>query len=79
MRQSILSRVVLCLLIPTLPLTVRAGSFQLSEQSVSGLGTAFGALVGSLVVGLVVSVSTLWIPPELKNVRTAWISSRARA
>jgi long-chain fatty acid transport protein len=40
-RQSILSRVVLCLLIPTLPLTVRAGSFQLSEQSVSGLGTAF--------------------------------------
>ncbi|MEY2507856.1 MAG: long-chain fatty acid transport protein [Verrucomicrobiota bacterium] len=41
MRQSILSRVVLCLLIATLPLTVRAGSFQLSEQSVSGLGTAF--------------------------------------
>jgi len=40
-RQSILSRVVLCLLIPTLPLTVRAGSFQLSEQSVSSLGTAF--------------------------------------
>ena len=41
MRQSILSRVVLCLLILTLPLTVRAGSFQLSEQSVSSLGTAF--------------------------------------
>jgi long-chain fatty acid transport protein len=40
-RQSIISRVVLCLLIPTLPLSVRAGSFQLSEQSVSGLGTAF--------------------------------------
>lgn len=33
-----------------------------------GLGTAFGALVGSLVVGLFVTVSTLWIPPELKNV-----------
>ncbi|MBG0829600.1 branched-chain amino acid ABC transporter permease [Planomonospora sp. ID67723] len=33
-----------------------------------GLGTAFGALVGSLVVGLFVQVSTLWIPPELKSV-----------
>lgn len=33
-----------------------------------GLGTAFGALIGSLVVGLFVTVSTLWIPPELKNV-----------
>lgn len=33
-----------------------------------GLGTAFGALVGSLVVGLFVTFSTLWIPPELKNV-----------
>ncbi|MFN2622193.1 MAG: OmpP1/FadL family transporter [Chthoniobacterales bacterium] len=41
MRQSILSRVVLCLLIATIPLSVRAGSFQLSEQSVSNLGTAF--------------------------------------
>ena len=41
MRQSILSRVVLCLLISTLPLSVRAGSFQLSEQSASSLGTAF--------------------------------------
>lgn len=33
-----------------------------------GLGTAFGALTGSLVVGLFVTVSTLWIPSELKNV-----------
>ena len=33
-----------------------------------GIGTAFGALVGSLVVGLFVTVSTLWIPSELKNV-----------
>jgi long-chain fatty acid transport protein len=40
-RQSIISRVVLGLLIPILPLSVRAGSFQLSETSVSGLGTAF--------------------------------------
>jgi neutral amino acid transport system permease protein len=36
--------------------------------TLGGLGTAFGALVGSLVVGVVVSVSTLWIPVELKNV-----------
>ncbi|MDT0201304.1 ABC transporter permease subunit [Nocardioides sp. AE5] len=33
-----------------------------------GLGTAFGALVGSLVVGLFVTLSTLWIPPELKYI-----------
>lgn len=33
-----------------------------------GLGTAFGALLGSLVVGLLIQLSTLWIPPELKNV-----------
>ena len=28
----------------------------------------FGALVGSLVVGIFVQLSTLWINPELKNV-----------
>jgi neutral amino acid transport system permease protein len=33
-----------------------------------GLGTAYGALVGSLIVGLFVQLSTLFIPPELKNV-----------
>ncbi len=32
-----------------------------------GLGTAWGALVGSLVVGMFVQVSTLVIPAELKN------------
>jgi branched-chain amino acid transport system permease protein len=36
--------------------------------TLGGLGTAFGALVGSLVVGLFVQLSTLWINPELKNV-----------
>ena len=36
--------------------------------TLGGLGTAFGALVGSLVVGIFVQVSTLWIPTELKNV-----------
>ncbi len=33
-----------------------------------GLGTAYGALVGSLIVGLFIQVSTLWIPSEMKNV-----------
>ena len=36
--------------------------------TLGGLGTAFGALVGSLVVGLFIELSTLWLPPELKNV-----------
>ena len=33
-----------------------------------GLGTAFGALVGSLIIGMFTEVSTLWISPELKFV-----------
>ena len=33
-----------------------------------GLGTAYGAMVGSLVVGLATEVSTLWFSPELKFV-----------
>jgi neutral amino acid transport system permease protein len=33
-----------------------------------GLGTAYGAMVGSLVVGLVVEWSTIWFSPELKVV-----------
>lgn len=33
-----------------------------------GLGTAYGALVGSLVVGIFIQMSTLVISPELKNV-----------
>jgi branched-chain amino acid transport system permease protein len=32
------------------------------------LGTAYGALVGSLVVGMFIQVSTVFIPTELKNV-----------
>lgn len=36
--------------------------------TLGGLGTAFGALVGSIVVGLFITVSTLWIPVELQNV-----------
>ncbi|TFD51691.1 branched-chain amino acid ABC transporter permease [Cryobacterium frigoriphilum] len=34
--------------------------------TLGGLGTAFGALVGSLIVGIFVEVSTLWIPSDMK-------------
>ncbi|WP_219633051.1 branched-chain amino acid ABC transporter permease [Haloechinothrix aidingensis] len=34
-----------------------------------GLGSAYGAMVGSFVVGIVAHLSTLWFPPELWN---AW-------
>ena len=33
-----------------------------------GLGTAYGALVGSIIVGLLVELSTLWIPSDVKYV-----------
>jgi neutral amino acid transport system permease protein len=33
-----------------------------------GIGTAYGALVGSLFVGLITQLSTLWFPSELKTV-----------
>jgi branched-chain amino acid transport system permease protein len=33
-----------------------------------GLGTAWGAIVGALVIGLFVEVSTLVVPAELKFV-----------
>jgi branched-chain amino acid transport system permease protein len=36
--------------------------------TLGGLGTAFGALVGSIIVGLLVELSTLWIPSDLKYV-----------
>ncbi|MFC4007493.1 branched-chain amino acid ABC transporter permease [Nonomuraea purpurea] len=36
--------------------------------TLGGLGTAFGALVGSLIVGMFIQLSTLWVPPELKSV-----------
>jgi branched-chain amino acid transport system permease protein len=36
--------------------------------TLGGLGTAYGALVGSFIIGLVVQVSTVWVPPELNAV-----------
>jgi neutral amino acid transport system permease protein len=36
--------------------------------TLGGLGTAFGALVGSLVIGIFTQLSTLVIPAELQNV-----------
>jgi branched-chain amino acid transport system permease protein len=33
-----------------------------------GLGTAFGALIGAIIVGVLVEVSSLWIAADLKYV-----------
>lgn len=33
-----------------------------------GLGTAYGAMVGGLVIGIVTEVSTVWFQPEIKSV-----------
>ena len=33
-----------------------------------GLGTAFGAVVGGVIVGILIQVSTLWLPSEFKYV-----------
>jgi branched-subunit amino acid ABC-type transport system permease component len=41
--------------------------------TLGGLGTAYGALVGSLIVGLLVQLSTHWIPSELKNVGALFV------
>jgi neutral amino acid transport system permease protein len=39
-----------------------------ASVTLGGLGTAYGALVGSILVGLGIQLSTLFIPVELKNV-----------
>ena len=36
--------------------------------TLGGLGTAYGAFLGSFIVGWFVNVSTLWIAPDLKNI-----------
>ncbi|BBH67007.1 hypothetical protein ACTI_36920 [Actinoplanes sp. OR16] len=41
--------------------------------TLGGLGTAWGALLGSMVVGLATQLSTLWIPTELKNVGALFV------
>ena len=38
-----------------------------------GLGTTVGALVGALIVGVLIQVSTLFIPTELKVVGALFI------
>jgi neutral amino acid transport system permease protein len=34
--------------------------------TLGGLGSAFGALVGSLIIGVVTELSTVWIPNDLR-------------
>lgn len=41
--------------------------------TLGGLGTAYGAIVGSLIVGLFVQLSTLFIPTELKYVGALFV------
>jgi len=36
--------------------------------TLGGLGTAYGALVGSLIVGVLIEASSLWIPSDLRYV-----------
>ncbi len=36
--------------------------------TLGGLGTAYGALVGSIIIGVIVQLSTLWIPDDIKTV-----------
>ncbi len=38
-----------------------------------GLGTAYGALVGSLLIGILVQMSTLVVAPDLKNVGALFV------
>lgn len=44
-----------------------------SAVVLGGLGTAFGALIGALIVGVLVELSTLWIPSDLKYVSALFI------
>jgi neutral amino acid transport system permease protein len=34
--------------------------------TLGGLGSAFGALVGALIIGIITELSTVWIPPDLR-------------
>jgi branched-chain amino acid transport system permease protein len=39
-----------------------------ASVTLGGFGTAFGALVGSLVIGLITDLSTVFIPSNMKYV-----------
>ena len=39
-----------------------------ASVTLGGLGTAYGPLFGSLIVGMFINLSTLWVAPELKNI-----------
>ena len=41
--------------------------------TLGGLGTAFGALVGAIIVGILVEISSLWIPADLKYASALFI------
>ncbi|WP_221586027.1 branched-chain amino acid ABC transporter permease [Microbacterium sp. G2-8] len=41
--------------------------------TLGGLGTAYGALVGALIVGVLVEVSSLWIPADLRYVGALFV------
>lgn len=55
----------------TLGVTFNIGQFVLlllfAAVTVGGLGSVWGALIGSLIIGVLIEVSTLVIPAELKN------------
>lgn len=39
-----------------------------AANTLGGLGEAYGALIGGFVIGIIITVSTVWVPTELKNV-----------
>jgi len=41
--------------------------------TLGGLGTAYGALVGSVAVGVFIELSTIWVPTELKTVGALFV------
>ena len=41
--------------------------------TLGGLGTAYGAAIGCIVLGIFIQVSTLWLPTSLKNVGALFV------
>lgn len=41
--------------------------------TLGGLGTVFGALIGSVLVGLMVEISTIWLEADLKYVGALFV------